>query len=41
MEDRELTPYCGCAATVERPYETIEDNELTPALAAPPRDDNP
>jgi hypothetical protein len=26
---------------VERPYEIIEDRELTPAPAAPPRDDNP
>ena len=26
---------------MESPYETIEDRELTPAPAAPPRDDNP
>jgi hypothetical protein len=30
MEDKELTPAWGCAATVERPYDTIEDNELIP-----------
>ena len=26
---------------MERPYEIIEDKELTPSPAAPPRDDNP
>ena len=26
---------------MERPYETIEDRELIPILATPPRDDNP
>jgi hypothetical protein len=30
MEDRDETPAWGCAATVERPYDTIDDKELTP-----------
>ena len=29
IDDNEDTPYCGCAATVERPYDIIEDRELT------------
>ena len=41
IDDRELAPYCGCAAIVESPYEMIDDKELIPVAVAPPRDDNP
>jgi hypothetical protein len=45
IDDRELTPVWGCAATVERPYETIDDRELIPGLIGfkllATTDDNP
>ena len=32
MEERDENPYCGCAATVDSPYEIIEERELIPGI---------
>ena len=47
MDDKELTPgFCAPALTLDKPYDIIDDRELTPELGTlsigPPNiDDNP